>query len=228
MVPNGVWDTLLSLAAKEAQTPLSSAKRLHSPSPVPRRLHVRLAFKIMRCNWYGPPSLHNFTGIIYETSEKQDHTINSNKDLSINKKNKHVVLSFREKSSMFRNFLIFSLVIFLISGEVCAWGRFRKAFDKVKKRAEKAREIFDSIQQILDIIGKRSVDKDMSRFDICNFSSLDLNIDDTVSESEISTLIEMTGKTELASYFQQLDINKDNKVTEREYQDSDIITNICP
>ncbi|XP_062600602.1 uncharacterized protein LOC134262243 [Saccostrea cucullata] len=31
MVPNGVWVTQLSLAAKEAQTPLSSAKRLHFP-----------------------------------------------------------------------------------------------------------------------------------------------------------------------------------------------------
>ncbi|XP_061182431.1 uncharacterized protein LOC133190755 [Saccostrea echinata] len=129
---------------------------------------------------------------------------------------------------MFRTLLIFSLVIFLIPGDVCAWGRFRQAFDKVKKRAEKAKEIIDKIQQVLDIIGKRSADKDVNRFDICKFSSLDLNIDGEISESEISTLIEMTGKTNFASYFQQLDINKDNKVTEREYRGSDIIRNGCP
>ncbi|XP_048761675.1 uncharacterized protein LOC130054449 [Ostrea edulis] len=129
---------------------------------------------------------------------------------------------------MFRYLLVFSLVIILITEDVCAWRRIKTVLDKVDKGVRRVGRFIDSAKTILSIFnGKRSTDDDVLKLDICQFSSFDLDNDNSISDSEINVLIEMTGMVDLDEFFEQLDINKDDKVTIEEHTNSRLIKKAC-
>lgn len=43
---------------------------------------------------------------------------------------------------------------------------------------------------------------------VCNFNSFDLDDDQKISETELSTLIDITGAEDLDEFFEKLDVNK--------------------
>lgn len=43
---------------------------------------------------------------------------------------------------------------------------------------------------------------------VCNFNSFDLDEDQKISETELSTLIDITGAEDLDEFFEKLDVNK--------------------
>ncbi|XP_048762811.1 uncharacterized protein LOC125671280 [Ostrea edulis] len=129
---------------------------------------------------------------------------------------------------MFRYLLVFSLVVLLITEDVCAWRRIKTVLDKVDKGVRRVRRLVDSAKTVLSIFnGKRSTDDDVLKLDICQFSSFDLDNDNSISDSEINVLIEMTGMDDLDEFFEQLDINKDDKVTIEEHTNSRLIKEAC-
>ncbi|XP_048762810.2 uncharacterized protein LOC125671279 [Ostrea edulis] len=135
---------------------------------------------------------------------------------------------------MFRYLLVFSLVFLLITEDVCAWGRLRRIWRRIKRGVKKVTEVIATAKTVSTIakaaavtLGKRSTDDDVLKLDICQFSSFDLDNDDNISDSEISILIEMTGMMDLDEFFEQLDINKDDKVTIEEHTNSRLIKEAC-
>lgn len=48
------------------------------------------------------------------------------------------------------------------------------------------------------------------RVNVCDFYSFDLDGDQQISETEMSTFIEMTGFQDLDEFFEKLDVNQGN------------------
>ncbi|XP_048763330.2 uncharacterized protein LOC125671583 [Ostrea edulis] len=128
---------------------------------------------------------------------------------------------------MFRYLLVFSLVFLLITEDVCAWRRFRRFIRKAKEKVAKVARVVATFRTAGAVLGKRSTDDDVLKLDICQFSSFDLDNDNNISDSEINVLIEMTGMDDLDEFFEQLDINKDDKVTIEEHTNSRLIKEAC-
>lgn len=75
--------------------------------------------------------------------------------------------------------------------------------------------------------GKRSADDVLPDINVCDFSTLDLNKDNDVDEEELITLIQMSGLEELEDLFKKLDKDGNKKITQEEFDSSDIIDEVC-
>ncbi|XP_061182430.1 EF-hand calcium-binding domain-containing protein 1-like [Saccostrea echinata] len=138
---------------------------------------------------------------------------------------------------MFRQILVFSLVFLLLTEESDAWRRrwrrVGRAVRRIGKAIGKAAKVVGTVKTAVAVaktaaaLGKRSIDDNVITLNFCNFSSFDLNDDDIITESEISTLIEMTAAVDLDQFFELIDINKDGEVTPKEYNNSNIIMENC-
>ncbi|XP_011438522.3 uncharacterized protein [Magallana gigas] len=130
---------------------------------------------------------------------------------------------------MFRYFLIFSLTFLLLTEDVSGgWRRrFRKFVRKAAKVAKTVATVHTVAKVAAAVVGKRSTDDEVFSLNVCNFNSFDLDEDQKISETELSTLIDITGAEDLDEFFEKLDVNKDDAVTIQEYKSSQLIKEIC-
>nr|XP_011438522.2 uncharacterized protein LOC105336047 [Crassostrea gigas] len=130
---------------------------------------------------------------------------------------------------MFRYFLIFSLTFLLLTEDVS--GGWRRRFRKFVRKAVKVAKTVATVHTVAKVagavVGKRSTDDEIFSLNVCNFNSFDLDDDQKISETELSTLIDITGAEDLDEFFEKLDVNKDDAVTIQEYKSSQLIKETC-
>ncbi|XP_052685735.1 uncharacterized protein LOC128165358 [Crassostrea angulata] len=130
---------------------------------------------------------------------------------------------------MFRYFLLFSLTFLLLTEDVN--GGWRRRFRKFVRKAAKVAKTVATVHTVAKVagavVGKRSTDDEIFSLNVCNFNSFDLDDDQKISETELSTLIDITGAEDLDEFFEKLDVNKDDAVTIQEYKSSQLIKEIC-
>eukprot|EP00105_Crassostrea_gigas_P019889 XP_011438521.1 PREDICTED: uncharacterized protein LOC105336047 isoform X3 [Crassostrea gigas] len=130
---------------------------------------------------------------------------------------------------MFRYFLLFSLTFLLLTDDVTGgWRRrFRKFVRKAAKVVKTAATVHTVAKVAAGVVGKRSTDDEIIRVNVCDFYSFDLDGDQQISETELSTFIDMTGFQDLDEFFEKLDVNQDDVVTIEEYINSPLIKENC-
>lgn len=138
----------------------------------------------------------------------------------------------------FRYLTILLLICLLTIDHSESWRRrrFRRFTRRVGRAIRRVRRTIQTVNTAVGVIravgaiagaGKRSADDVLPEINVCDFSTLDLDKDYDVDEEELITLIQMSGLEELEDLFEKLDKDGDKKITQEEFDSSDIIDEIC-
>lgn len=138
----------------------------------------------------------------------------------------------------FRYLTILLLICLLTIDHSESWRRrrFRRFTRRIGRAIRRIGRTVQTVNTAVGVIravgaiagaGKRSADDVLPDINVCDFSTLDLNKDNDVDEEELITLIQMSGLEELEDLFEKLDKDGDKKITQVEFDSSDIIDEVC-
>lgn len=134
----------------------------------------------------------------------------------------------------FRYLTILLLICLLTIDHSESWRRRR--FRRIGRAIRRIGRTVQTVNTAVGVIravgaiagaGKRSADDVLPDINVCDFSTLDLNKDNDVDEEELITLIQMSGLEELEDLFKKLDKDGNKKITQEEFDSSDIIDEVC-